>query len=84
MSCGIGRRWGSYPELLWLWHRLAATSPNGCLAWEPPYAMGVALKDKKTNKKKYRVMASMGRAKSGTLGRRVTIKGNMAQDTYAH
>ena len=44
MSCGVGRRQGSEPALLWLWHRLAATAPIGSLAWEPPYATGVALK----------------------------------------
>ena len=54
MSCGVGRRHGS--DLAWLglglglW--LAATAPIGPLAWEPPYASGVALKDKKIKKKK--------------------------------
>ena len=38
---------GSYPVLLWLWHRLAATVPIGPLAWESSYATGVAQKDKK-------------------------------------
>ena len=31
------------PELLWLWHRLAATAPIGPLDWEPPYALSAAL-----------------------------------------
>ena len=43
MSCDVVHRCGSDPALLWLWCRLAA----GPLAWEPPYAMGVALKSKK-------------------------------------
>ena len=30
--------------LLWLWRRPVAVAPIGPLAWEPPYAMGVALK----------------------------------------
>ena len=30
--------------MLWLWCRLAATVPIGPLAWEPPYAVGEALK----------------------------------------
>ena len=34
--------------LLWLWCRLAATAPNGPQAWEPPYALGAALKRQKT------------------------------------
>ena len=53
MSCGVGRRRGSNPQLLWLWHRLAATAPIRPLAWEPPYAVSEALtKDKRQKKKK--------------------------------
>ena len=32
---------------VWLWCRPAAVVPIGPLAWEPPYAMGAALKIKK-------------------------------------
>ena len=46
MSCGVGRRHLSDLMLLWLWHRPAAVSPIGPLAWEPPYAVGMALKNK--------------------------------------
>ena len=52
MSYGVACRLGSDPMLLWLWHRLAAKAPLRPLAWEPPYATGVALekgKKKKTN-----------------------------------
>ena len=52
VSCGVGRRCGSEPELLWLWCRPAAIAPIGPLAWELPYAMGMALKSKKQNKTK--------------------------------
>ena len=52
MSCGVGRRRGLDPALLWLWHRPVATAPIGPLAWEPPYAVGVALEKTKTQKKK--------------------------------
>ena len=38
--------------LLWLWHRLAAGALIQPLAWELPYAAGVALKSKKTKNKK--------------------------------
>ena len=38
MSCGIGRRLGSDPSLLWLWHRQTAAALIGPLVWEPPYA----------------------------------------------
>ena len=44
MSCGVGCRHDSDPTLLWLWCRSAATAPIGPLAWEPPYAVGVAQK----------------------------------------
>ena len=33
--------------LLWLWHRQAAVAPIQPLAWEHPYATGVALKRQK-------------------------------------
>ena len=54
-------QWVKDLALLWLWHRLVATAPTQHLAWEPPHASGVALKqtnkqtkkqNKKTNKKK--------------------------------
>ena len=50
MSCGVGHRHGSDLLLLWLWCRLAAVAPILPLAWEPPYATGVALKSEKRNK----------------------------------
>ena len=34
----------------WLWHRLAAAAPIWPLAWELPYAAGMALKSKKKKK----------------------------------
>ena len=43
----MGRRHGLDLTLLWLCCRLAAVAPIGPLAWEPPYAMGEALKRKK-------------------------------------
>ena len=52
MSCGVGRRHGSDPALLCLWRRPAATAPIGPLAWEPPYATGLALEKAKRQKKK--------------------------------
>ena len=42
MSCGVGHRRGSDPTLLWLWRRPVATASIRPLAWEPPYAVGVA------------------------------------------
>ena len=52
LSCGVGRRFGSDPVLLWLWRRPAATAPIRPLAWEPPYALGAALEKAKRQKKK--------------------------------
>ena len=43
-------RHGSDPAWLWLWRRPVATAPILPLAWEPPYATGVALKGQKTKK----------------------------------
>jgi len=54
MSCGVGLRDSLNPELLWLWHRWAAAAPIPPLAWELPYAQGVALKRKKKRKEKER------------------------------
>ena len=43
-------QWVKDPVLLWLWYRpVAAIGP---LAWEPPYATGVALKRQKRPKKR--------------------------------
>ena len=36
MSCGVGRRCGLDPRLLWLWCGPAATTLIRPLAWEPP------------------------------------------------
>ena len=58
MSCGVGHRRGSDLVLLWLWCRLAAVAPIRPLAWELPYAAGVALTSKKqsqTNKMSYNI-----------------------------
>ena len=51
LSCGVGRRCGSDLALLWLWCGLAATALMRPLAWEPPYAAGVALKRQKDQNK---------------------------------
>ena len=51
----VGHRHGSDLALLWLWHRLAATAPIQPLAWEPPYATGVALEKTKKTKKKIKI-----------------------------
>ena len=50
MRCGVGYRHGLDLALLWLWHRLVATTPIRPLAWEPLYASGVALEKAKKTK----------------------------------
>ena len=50
VSCGVGCRCGSDMALLWLWRRPAASGLIQHLAWELPYAIGVALKSKKSKK----------------------------------
>ena len=52
MSCGVSCRHGSDLAWPWLWLRLVATPPIKPLAWEQPYAVGVALKRRKDQKKK--------------------------------
>ena len=52
VSCGVGCRCGSDSVLLWLWRKPVARAPIGPLAWEPPYAAGVAQEMAKRQKKK--------------------------------
>ena len=47
MSYGVGHRHSLDLALQWLWPRPAATAPIRPLAWEPPYAVGAALKTKR-------------------------------------
>ena len=42
-------QWVKGLGLLWLWCRPADVAPIQHLAWEPPHATGVALKDEKSN-----------------------------------
>ena len=59
MSLGVGHRCSLDPMLLWLWRRPAAVARIQPLAWEPPYAMGVA-PQKKTKKKKRNLKSKLG------------------------
>ena len=47
LSCGAGGRCSWDPALLWLWRRPDTAVQLWLLGWEPPYATGVALKNKK-------------------------------------
>ena len=67
MGCAVGCRHGSDLVLLWLWHRPAAVFLIRPLGWEPPYAVGVAIKTKKKKKlntideRKWRMTANVYR-----------------------
>ena len=50
MSCGVGCRHSSDPDLLWLWCRPAAAVLFQPLAWELLYAASAALKSENKNK----------------------------------
>ena len=57
MSCGVGRRYGSDPALLW--GSLVAAAPILPLAWELIYATPVALKGKTTTTTKQEMPSSL-------------------------
>ena len=50
MSCGVGCRPHSDPELLWLWSRPASTALIIPLAWKSPYVGGGALEKHRPTK----------------------------------
>ena len=60
MTCGVGRRRGSDLVVLWV----VAMAPIGPLAWEFPYASGVDLKNKQTNKQKRNKMKRQDKFKN--------------------
>ena len=88
MSCSIGRRHSSDPALLWLWCGLAATAPIRPLAWEPPYAVGVALekaKRQKQNKTKQKNALSVCMALSQTEFKGLAPSlGSLVDRKYTH
>ena len=62
MSYGVDRRCGLDLMFMWLWHRPAAVALIGPLAWEPLYAVSVALKSQKKKKKKEKKRKEKGRS----------------------
>ena len=60
LSCGVGCRCSWDPVLLWLWHGPTATALIRPLAWELPYAAGVALKRQKKKKKEKSKKRNLG------------------------
>ena len=67
MTCAVGCRHGSDPELLWLWRRLVATTLIRPLAWDSPYAAEAALEkaEKKRKKKKKKQKRKITRGRKG-------------------
>ena len=53
-------QWVKDLALLWLRYRPAAAAPIRPLAWEPPYATGVALEKAEKTKKKKKIVPTMG------------------------
>ena len=52
MICGVGHRCCLDLVLLWLWHRSVAIALIRPQPWEPPYAVGAALKRQEKKKTK--------------------------------
>ena len=73
MRCGVLRRHGLDPKLLWLWCRRSAAALNQSLAWELPYAKGLALKEKR----KKRLELCTGRLSENGL----SVQGNNSLQT---
>ena len=54
VSHGVGRRHGPGLALLWLWCRPVAAAPIRPLAWEPPDAVGAALRQQQQQNVNFR------------------------------
>ena len=78
MSCGVVCRHSLDPTLLWLWCRPAATAHIQPLAWEPSYAMGVALKRQKDQKKKAKIIQPV------QINKQITITNPKEGDKYLY
>ena len=72
MTCGVGGIHSSDCALLWLWRRPAATALIRPLAWEPPYAMGAAIKKIKKDEKKEKRNHSFGGSHHGSVEMNLT------------
>ena len=77
MSCGVGCRYVSDPELLWLWRGPVTTAPIRPLAWEPPYAMGAALGKAKRQKKESKNWSSSRGTSEMNLTRNHEVVGSI-------
>ena len=64
MTCRVGRKCSLDLAWLRLWRRAVATAPIWPLAWESPYAMGVALKRQQQQKKLKLIIKILSRKKT--------------------
>ena len=82
MSCGVGRRCGSDLTLLWPWGRSAAAALIQPLAWEPPYATGVAQEKAKRQKQKQNITKLDPNLFPALQGHKTTTSGYILHWTY--
>ena len=68
MSYGVGHRCDLDPELLWLWRRPVAIAPIRPLAWEPPYASGVAPEKENKTKQNFAWISRRDTAETNPTG----------------
>ena len=66
-------QWVKDLGLLWLWCRPATVALIGPLAWEPPYAMSVALKSKKQKAKNKKQKKKKERKKRKVMARATCV-----------
>ena len=64
--CRSKTQFGS--QVSWLWCRPVAVAPTGPLAWEPPYALGAALKRQKDQKYKNKKILKRQMSLNGSEG----------------
>ena len=86
MNCGVVHRHSWDPALLWLWCRPSAAALIQPPAWEPPYAMGAALKIKNKQKKIKKISLHDGevdisRGKPRSMGR--SLEASLEQEDGA-
>ena len=72
--------------MLWLWHRLAAIAPIHPLAWEFPYATGVAIKGerKKEREREREKKKRKGKEKRGEERKGKSRTKKNEKDTKSH